>query len=33
MGYASAQAYLLFIVVFLFTILNWVLQKRWVHYS
>ncbi|MDQ3653960.1 MAG: sugar ABC transporter permease [Chloroflexota bacterium] len=33
MGYASAQAYLLFVVVFLFTILNWILQKRWVHYS
>jgi multiple sugar transport system permease protein len=33
MGYASAQAYLLFIVVFMFTILNWIFQKRWVHYS
>jgi multiple sugar transport system permease protein len=33
MGYASAQAYLLFLAVFLFTVLNWVLQKRWVHYS
>lgn len=33
MGYASAQAYLLFLVVFLFTVLNWLLQKRWVHYA
>lgn len=33
MGYASAEAYILFIFVFLFTMLNWVFQKRWVHYS
>lgn len=33
MGYASAQAYILFVAVFLFTILNWKLQSRWVHYS
>jgi multiple sugar transport system permease protein len=33
MGYASAQAYLLFLVVFVFTVLNWMLQKRWVHYA
>jgi multiple sugar transport system permease protein len=33
MGYASAQAYLLFVIVFAFTVLNWILQKRWVHYS
>lgn len=33
MGYASAQAYLLFLVVFLFTVVNWFLQKRWVHYA
>lgn len=32
-GYASAQAYILFVVVFLFTMLQWWLQKRWVHYS
>lgn len=32
MGYASAQAYLLFVVVFVLTILNFRLQKRWVHY-
>lgn len=33
MGYASAQAYLLFLVVFVMTIGNWALQKRWVHYE
>jgi multiple sugar transport system permease protein len=33
MGYASAQAYVLFLVVFLLTLLNWRLQKRWVHYE
>ena len=33
MGYASAQAYLLFAVVFVATIGNWVLQKRWVNYE
>ena len=33
MGYASAQAYLLFVVVFVATIGNWLLQKRWVHYE
>jgi multiple sugar transport system permease protein len=33
MGYASAQAYVLFVVVFLLTVLNWRLQKRWVHYE
>lgn len=32
MGYASAQAYLLFLVVFVFTMLNWVSQRKWVHY-
>jgi multiple sugar transport system permease protein len=32
-GYASAQAYLLFVLVFLLTLLNWQLQRRWVHYS
>lgn len=31
-GYASAQSYLLFIVVFGFTLVNWRVQKRWVHY-
>jgi ABC-type sugar transport system permease subunit len=33
MGYASAQAYILFLGVLLVTLFNWVLQKRWVHYS
>ncbi|MGB3306760.1 MAG: sugar ABC transporter permease [Thermomicrobiales bacterium] len=33
MGYASAEAYMLFVFVFLFTVLNWVLQRKWVHYS
>ncbi len=33
MGYASAQAYVLFLGVLLVTLFNWVLQKRWVHYS
>ncbi len=33
MGYASAQAYVLFLGVLAITLFNWVLQKRWVHYS
>jgi multiple sugar transport system permease protein len=33
MGYASAQAYILFVAVFVFTILNWSFQRKWVHYS
>ncbi|MCA9859880.1 MAG: sugar ABC transporter permease [Thermomicrobiales bacterium] len=33
MGYASAQAYALFLAVLIITLINWVLQKRWVHYS
>jgi multiple sugar transport system permease protein len=33
MGFASAQAYVLFLVVFVFTIGNFALQKRWVHYE
>ena len=32
MGYASAMAYVLFLVVLGFTTVQWVLQKRWVHY-
>ena len=32
MGYASAMAYVLFLVVLGFTALQWVMQKRWVHY-
>ena len=33
MGYASAEAYVLFLAILLVTLFNWVLQKRWVHYS
>jgi multiple sugar transport system permease protein len=32
MGYASAMAYILFLVVLSFTAIQWVMQKRWVHY-
>jgi multiple sugar transport system permease protein len=32
MGYAAAMSYILFIVVLGFTALQWVLQRRWVHY-
>jgi len=31
-GYASAQAYIIFVVVFVFTLMNWRLQRKWVHY-
>ncbi len=33
MGYASTQAYILFVLVFFLTLANWRLQKRWVHYE
>ena len=33
MGYASAMAYLLFLVILALTVIQWRLQKRWVHYS
>jgi multiple sugar transport system permease protein len=33
LGYASAEAYFLFLAVLLVTIFNWALQKRWVHYT
>jgi multiple sugar transport system permease protein len=33
MGYASAVAWILFFMVFLVTLLQWKLQKRWVHYE
>jgi len=33
MGFASAEAYVLFMAVLLITLFNWVLQKRWVHYA
>ncbi len=32
MGYASAEAYMLFVFVFVFTTLNWIFQRKWVHY-
>jgi multiple sugar transport system permease protein len=32
MGYASAMAYVLFMVILIFTAVQWVMQKRWVHY-
>ncbi|MBV9170646.1 MAG: sugar ABC transporter permease [Chloroflexi bacterium] len=32
MGYASAMAYILFLVVLAFTAIQFVLQRRWVHY-
>jgi multiple sugar transport system permease protein len=32
MGYAAAMAYLLFLVVLGITIVQWISQKRWVHY-
>jgi multiple sugar transport system permease protein len=32
MGYASAEAYILFVAVFIITMLNWTLQRKWVHY-
>lgn len=33
MGYASAYSWILFIFILIFTILQWILQKRWVHYE
>jgi len=33
MGYASAQAYILFVAVFGLTMVNWFVQKRWVNYE
>lgn len=33
MGYASAYSWILFVFIFLFTIIQWVFQKRWVHYE
>jgi len=32
MGYASAMAWILFLIIFAVTILNWNRQKKWVHY-
>lgn len=33
MGYAAAVAWILFLLIFLFTLLQWKLQDRWVHYE
>lgn len=33
MGYASAIAYVLFVMVFVATLIQWRFQKRWVHYG
>jgi multiple sugar transport system permease protein len=32
LGYASAMAYLLFLAVLVITIVQWIAQRRWVHY-
>ena len=32
MGYASAMAYILFMLVLAFTSAQWIMQRRWVHY-
>jgi multiple sugar transport system permease protein len=32
MGYSSAMAWILFLIIFLITFLQWQGQKRWVHY-
>jgi multiple sugar transport system permease protein len=33
LGYASAEAYILFAAILAVTLFNWALQKRWVHYA
>ncbi|MBN1351070.1 extracellular solute-binding protein [candidate division KSB1 bacterium] len=33
MGYASAQAWLLFMVILVLTLLQWKISKKWVHYG
>jgi len=33
MGYASAQAWILFIIVMILTLIQWRMAKRWVHYG
>lgn len=33
MGYASAQAFMLFVVILIFTMVQMYIQKRWVHYQ
>jgi ABC-type sugar transport system permease subunit len=32
MGYASAMAYVLFLIVLGFTAVQWYVQRKWVHY-
>lgn len=33
MGYASAQAWILFIIILVVTLIQWRMSKRWVHYN
>ncbi len=33
MGYASAQAWILFVIVLVLTLIQWRLSKKWVHYG
>ncbi|MFM9278225.1 carbohydrate ABC transporter permease [Paenibacillus jiagnxiensis] len=33
MGYASSQAFVLFVVILIFTIVQMIFQKKWVHYQ
>ena len=33
MGYASAIAWVLFVIILIFTIAQWKLQKKWVNYD
>ena len=33
MGYASALAWIIFIVILVLTLLQWAGQKKWVHYE
>lgn len=33
MGYASAQAWILFVIILVLTIVQWRLSKKWVHYG
>jgi multiple sugar transport system permease protein len=32
MGYASAVSWALFLIILIFTVIQWLGQKRWVHY-
>lgn len=33
MGYAASFSWILFVIIFIFTFLQWKLQKKWVHYD